>query len=340
MHGWKLETIHLNPQCMVKLCTRMCRSDTEFGVVATSDIRSEKETVCDGDVCSKTQVCTAGCNVDVIEGTKLLSDHEDAKLYGDVQIAVTPIDEDDVTQHNRKCGWSANIVAHTHPEFIQGPRQPYAMLSPPSLGDLFAHTILANYRNFKENGCVNTFLVFATEGVYMYGITRARFEEICKEFEAAAVDDMRGLPENHPVRREFAVGNLPEATYQRARTTFFDDFRAGNDAFFAKMMRVCGSSPMFRLTPPKTLARTEHWRDDAKWVGPDPTQSVGFDAMVRNPTPGFRTIVEDLVGPRSDYAQGLVKKGLFCILYPLDEFVHRPLPVVVSVPPPNGGGKF
>lgn len=338
--GWTHETVFLNPQCVTKLCTRMCRSDMEFGVVATHDVRPEKTTVCDGDVCTKTQVCTAGCNVEIIEGTKLLADHEDAKLYGDVQIAVTPIDENDVTQKNKSCGWPVNIVAHTHPEFIQGASQSYALLSPPSLGDLFAHAILANYRNYKENGCINTFLVFAAEGVYMYGVTPTRFREVAHQFEAEAEADMAGLPANHPTRRDFAVGNLPDATYERRRGAFFEEHRKLNDAFFAVMIKTCQLSPMFRLSQPKMLATAKHWEDGAHWVGPDLNNGNGFDAMVRNPTPEFQNVVEGLVGPRSRYAKDLIEKGLFCVFYPLAEFVSRPLPVVISVPPPNGDVKF
>lgn len=339
MHGWRLETVYLNSECVAKLCTRMCRSDTEFGVVATDDIKPATQTVCDdNNACTKASVCTAGCNVDVIQGTKLLSDHEDAELYGGAQIAVTPIDEDDVAQRNKRCGWPVNLVAHTHPEYIQGASQKHAYLSPPSLGDLFAHTILANYRNYKENHTINSFLVFAAEGVYMYGITPSRFTELAKEFEARAEAEMQGLPANHPIRADFEIGNVPDKTYEGMRAEFFDRLRPANDAFFGQMISTCQRNPdMFGLVRPKILAQAKHWSKD---VGDDFDGGGRFDAMVRNPTPKFREMVETLVGPRSEFVQALINEGLFCVHYPLSEFVNRPLPVVVSVPPPKGGGKF
>ena len=124
--------------------------------------------------------CKLSCDVKLIKGTGL-DEHPDAKFYTgnsktrQVLIAVTPFYKE-VFRQFKMCDddtKSINMFFHTHPLLMGSDVQ--GRMSPPSLGDIFAHTVLSNSRNYRQNRQLNTTMVMAFEGCTCTASSRTSF---------------------------------------------------------------------------------------------------------------------------------------------------------------------
>jgi hypothetical protein len=175
--------------------------------------------------------CVLSCeSVRLIQGTGLGA-HRDRRHYaaggGDenaVLIASTPLDSE-VHQVMPVCdtGDHVNVFFHTHPLHLAAVNGP-AMFAPPSIGDIFAHVVLSNYRNFTQHGQVNTCMVMAFEGLYVYGMAPEAFAQMYRRMRAAA--------EQWPCSAaQLASGDLPLALIERFKTDVFGHLVPGFNAF-------------------------------------------------------------------------------------------------------------
>ncbi|NDC10045.1 MAG: hypothetical protein EBZ75_12035, partial [Oxalobacteraceae bacterium] len=171
-------------------------------------------------------------NVDLIKGTGL-SVHPDAKFYTgntgqeqQVQIAVTPFYEE-VFQVFPMCDGTAtiNMFFHTHPLMMRGNT---GQVSPPSLGDVFAHSVLSNSRNFRQNRQLNTTMVMAFEGLYVYSILPHKFRQIMDRIDRL-VAAYTGWTDGE--RELWTVGEAPGSVVNVIKMEIFDELREGHDRF-------------------------------------------------------------------------------------------------------------
>lgn len=175
-------------------------------------------------------VCQLACDgVDLIRGTGL-EDHPDARLYaGDsnrkVRIASTPFYHE-VSRVFPLCdsGVSVNMFFHTHPLLmLRNAKTQLARCGPPSIGDHVAHNILANYRNWKENKQVNTTVVMAFEGMYMYTVLPHKFMRVVVRIAALVKACQMTASEQKLADK----GQPPMSVMKQIKAEVFDELRDG-----------------------------------------------------------------------------------------------------------------
>lgn len=189
--------------------------------------------------------CALSCDdVKLIEGTGL-APHSDDKFYkGDrkdtrVLIAVTPFYRE-VFQKSPMCDGSGsiNMFFHTHPLVMGSYTQ--GRLSPPSLGDLFAHSILSNSRNYRQNRQLNTCMVMAFEGLYIYYVLPHRFRQAMDMIDELIAQYRGWTPEE---REMWKVGEAPGWVVERVKQHVFDELREGTHRFSEKLREHVAEHP-------------------------------------------------------------------------------------------------
>jgi hypothetical protein len=175
----------------------------------------------------------------LIKGTAADEEDPDVKLYKgskdvDMAIASTPFYKE-VFKTRKVCDRNAwfNAFGHTHPLLMF--KDGYARLSPPSMGDMIAHTYLGNLRNWRENKHFNTMLVVTYEGIYEYGITIPKFKKLVKLTEQI----MAKYPAQ--VRRQNAEDpmELPEIVVEELKEILFKELNAAAHAMFDALDASC-----------------------------------------------------------------------------------------------------
>lgn len=183
--------------------------------------------------------CQLACDVDLIKGTGLDA-HPDTKFYTgsagqeqqrQVQIAVTPFYKE-VFQVFPMCDGAAtiNMFFHTHPLMMRGAT---AQVSPPSLGDVFAHSVLSNSRNFRQNRQLNTTMVMAFEGLYVYSILPHKFRQIMDRIDRLVAEYTNWTDSE---RELWTVGEAPGSVVDVIKMQIFDELREGHDQFARDVM--------------------------------------------------------------------------------------------------------
>jgi hypothetical protein len=250
--------------------------------------------------------CELSCDTPLIEGTGL-EQHSDDKYYKgknqerDVRIAVTPFYKE-VFQVFPTCDGkdTINFFFHTHPLFLSSDK--YGSISPPSLGDLFAHSVLSNSRNWRQNKQLNATAVMAFEGMYVYYILPHKFRQV--------MDRIDELVANHVFTPEEAamweVGEAPSAVVMQIKSEVFDSLRDINDAFGEEVLRFMQMNKRhFSIRGAPVLA-------DSGWhckTCPVPEMDFDFLAYLGNP---------DLVDfcRHNTFVQGLHERGFHYEFYP------------------------
>lgn len=209
--------------------------------------------------------CLLTCDQNLIEGTGLEDNNEDNSFYaGDkkkvqkVLIAVTPFYEE-IFQQYPLCdsGHKVNLFFHSHPLLISV----RGAITPPSIGDFFAHTLLSNYRNYKQNGQLNTAIVASFEGLYVYFALPHRFLKFKNRVEA-----LWAAKESKSKREfiEFAYGELPNWLIDVVKTEVFNELRDGFTQFMQHYVIMALQNGTELAGAP--LVRNKQW--NCKGCGP------------------------------------------------------------------------
>lgn len=175
--------------------------------------------------------CQLDCsNIKLVKGTGL-NYHTDEKFYTGndnsraVQIAVTPLYQEVFQKYPLcKTAHCVNMFFHTHPLLLTRDMPAHdhtAQFSPPSAGDIFAHTVLSNYRNWKENNQINTPIVMAFEGMYMYTIMPIKFCAVVHHIESLLAEKKLSAAE----QKDAAIGELPQHVIDIIKQEIFDELR-------------------------------------------------------------------------------------------------------------------
>ena len=218
--------------------------------------------------------CTLSCDIELIEGTGL-NKHKDDRFYkGDrsdsqVLIAVTPF-YTEVFQQYRMCDrdGTINMFFHTHPLMLASSEQ--GRLSPPSLGDLFAHSILSNSRNYRQNKQLNTTMVMAFEGLYVYYVLPHKFRKAMDRIDELAAA-YEGWTEDE--RAMWKLGEAPGHVVEIIKKEVFDELRDGMVQNSQAMVKHVKQHPAaFDIRGAKVI-------NDAKWgckACPQPNMDFGM----------------------------------------------------------------
>lgn len=194
--------------------------------------------------------CQLSCrDVTLIKGTGL-APHADAKHYqgqdtddgdagtADVLVAVTPL-YDEVFQTFPLCQdrrRTVNAFFHTHPLHMVAV-DGVGVFAPPSVGDVFAHVLLSNFRNVTQHGQLNTCLLMAYEGLYVYTIMPHAFASVAERIRAVVA----AWRQTHALSSEeealLRLGELPAPVIEILKADVFGRLRAGAEAFHREMWR-------------------------------------------------------------------------------------------------------
>lgn len=250
---FKYVSVTFPQQCLEKM-RDLCLSDREFG----GQFHPSK----------KTGSCKLDCDgVELIRGTILQDNNDDARHYqGDkkdvrVRIAVTPLYEE-VFNVSPLCdsGLSINMFSHTHPLLLVEEAR-VGQLSPPSIGDFFAHGLLSNYRNWKENGVINVPILVSREGFYFYSILPSRFAQEVENIESMIRDEWDYLDEEQ--RKNTTIGELPLVIVENLKMRVFAELRPIHDQFQAEMQQWMRKHKSDLALHGAQLQHDEHW--NTKW---------------------------------------------------------------------------
>ena len=222
--SFKYVPVRLGQECAVSMWT-LSLSDKEWG--------GQLIPKHSGDDC----ILSRGTKL--IVGTELVENENDRFYLGDnlkqqkVKIAVTPFYKE-VFQVHQLCdtGDSVNIFFHSHPLFIDNS---IGIPLPPSIGDFFAHGLLSNYRNFRENNQLNTAIVSAFEGLYVYFPLPHKFMLFRQQ-----VDELwNALPsKTKHERTEFELGELPQRLVDVVKMETFNTLRSAFDSFLIEYSQL------------------------------------------------------------------------------------------------------
>ena len=105
-------------------------------------------------------------------------------------------------------------------------------LSPPSLGDMFAHSILSNSRNYRQNRQINTTMVMAFEGLYVYYVLPHRFRQTMDMIDDL-VSKYKGWTEEE--KEMWKYGEAPGWVVEQVKQHIFDELREGQMKFSKAM---------------------------------------------------------------------------------------------------------
>lgn len=227
--------------------------------------------------------CRLECNnVKLIKGTGL-EKHPDADKYSqtqEVRIASTPFTVEQVSMTFPVCasGATVNFFWHTHPALmLRNETTGLGKFGPPSNGDFVAHTILANYRNWKQNQQLNTTLVMAFEGAYVYTVLPHKFREVVDKIDAHVDAIQHTLT---PEERETAQkGTPPSVVLESIRKELFAEIQLCAEIFQGEMQKFVESHPELVDLKGAPEIRDRHWSQ----VGHVPRFECGFARSLGHP---------------------------------------------------------
>lgn len=220
------------PKKCLQWMHHLCLSDIEYG----GQFFPSKES---GE-------CKLSCtNTKLIKGTSLEDNNPDAAFYRGnnknvkIKIAVTPLYEE-VFKISPMCDSSdsINMFFHTHP-LLMMPGASVGRLSPPSIGDIFAHAVLSNYRNFKDNGIINMPILMAREGMYYYNILPSKFDEVVARIDAMVAEGLAAGKWDERQRKNIKIGELPIDLVNKIKEETFAQLRDPTQQFQKEMSRWC-----------------------------------------------------------------------------------------------------
>lgn len=260
--------VELTRQCAVSLWT-LTLSQNEWGGQLIPKKKNGK--------------CVLTCDQNLIEGTGLETSSDDRFYKGQdtnaqVLIAVTPFYQE-VFEVHALCDSDAtvNLFFHSHPLLLM----PRGVVSPPSLGDFFAHTLLSNYRNYTENGQLNTAIIASFEGIYIYFALPHRFLKFKQRVEALWA--AREKP-TQKEQKDFKLGELPDWLVDIVKMETFDELRQGFELFlqeYSDLVRRAG--PEKTSTDGAPVLRNKKW--SCKGCGPDPAElQFPYYQFIQDPT--------------------------------------------------------
>ena len=255
--------------------------------------------------------CQLSCDVPLIEGTGLQKHKEDVYYLGkdapraaSVRIAVTPLYKE-VFQVYPLCDseHTINMFFHTHPLLSIRDADNLGKFAPPSLGDFFAHTILSNYRNYKQNKQLNTCVLMSFEGMYVYSILPHKFREIFKQIELL----FKQLFPN-PTRVEamgYEIGEVPMAVVEKVKMDFFNDLRQPLDSFNYEM------NTFLEKHADKTDTTAAPQLQDSVWNCKSCTPPLDFPFFKAIQTPEFQCFIRN-----NSMVQALHSRGFTYDFFP------------------------
>ena len=264
---------------------------------------------CDG-------VKRVGCRVDLIEGSGAADNHPDAALYrgegaGPMQVAVTPFYEEVFQVHPVCRQRSINCFWHTHPLLmLRSATTEAGRLGPPSLGDFFAHSVLSNGRNFRQHRQLNTTVMMAFEGLYIYGVLAHKFRQLMDRAEALVRE--LGAEIDPAERRDYdTVGELPAAPRDRLKREVFDELRPAMQQYTEAMKRLCDSRADCSTRGAAVIGDSQ-WRGLLAGATP-PALDFPFASAIHAP---------ELVAFARDnpLTSELERRGYYCIFVPRRSF--------------------
>ena len=151
--------------------------------------------------------------------------------------ASVPFDQRLIAQNTADCnGSTKNVLYHTHPLSVVVPKDKhFGRYAPPSVSDFFAHGVLGNYRNWKENKHLNTYVVMAIEGLYVYNILQAKFDEITTHINHLFMEKQRTVSEV----TNFKKGQLPTDVIHAMKREHYRNVTDGYLQYVRDMNRIC-----------------------------------------------------------------------------------------------------
>jgi len=264
--------------------------------------------------------CQLSCDITLIKGTGLETDNPDARYYiGDgeanknkaVAIASTPLYEE-VFSQARLCKGkkTVNLFFHTHPLHLLS-TDDLAVPVPPSMGDIFAHCVLAMHRNYMENKQLNTMLVMGFEGLYVYGVYPHRFRQDLEHIDALSRAWLTKNPGKQG-RKALARGELPAEITDVLKGKVFDALRNANKAMFVafKQLQARNARELSIAGAPII--------DDGEWKCRNCKSSYDFEfarELDSDQEGGFRATFLD-AAENNAFQAALNENGFFYHLYP------------------------
>lgn len=225
-----------------------------------------------------------------------------------VRLLSTPFTAKDMTISLEMCGKPGafcNIIWHAHPLLI-------GATSPPSLGDIAAHCVLGNLRNWAQQGQINTQVIVAFEGLYEYNVTEPRFREL--------VADTDRLMKGKPWRKK----DLPSDVAAELRRRVFDELRDGHEAYLAEREALVQKHPaMFNIDGAPTHTLKKWMCMSTKACG---VQALDFPYKRALDTPGFRDVIERFHETNA-WTKALRDRGFYCRYFPYAGSIKLPVKV-------------
>jgi hypothetical protein len=166
-------------------------------------------------------------------------------------------DQSLIAQNTMDCnGSTANVLYHTHPLSVVVPKDKlFGRYAPPSVSDFFAHGVLGNYRQWKENKHLNTYVVMATEGLYVYNISPAKFDEVIRDIATLFMEKQRSVLDVS----NFNKGQLPTDVVNAMKREHYRNVTDGYLQYVRDMNRICADD-LYRL-------QTEEFFDTMQYDG-------------------------------------------------------------------------
>jgi hypothetical protein len=228
-----------------------------------------------------------------------------------MQIAVTPFYEEVFQVHPLCRDRSINCFWHTHPLLMmRDPTTAVARLAPPSLGDFFAHSVLSNSRNFRQNRQLNTTVLMAFEGLYAYGVLPHKFRKLMDRADALVTALAASIP---PTELETfkTVGELPAAARETLKDEVFAELRPAVAEYNRAMQQFCDSRDDCGTSGAVELG-------DAQW-----RELVAGQAPAELEFPFARAVhSDDLIAFARDNVMttALAELGFYCLFVPRRNF--------------------
>lgn len=272
--------------------------------------------------------CVLKCEIHkLVQGTAMKSGTEESRRYSldgrddEVLLATTPFFTE-VFRVFPVCGWNerCNIYFHTHPVMILDTDR--ASLIPPSIGDMVAHCVMGNLRNWKQNRILNTTFVAAFEGIYVYNITAAGFGKMRKWIAS--------IEQQHPAA--VAAQNaddpmdLADPVYEHVMSTLSERLKGPYAEFSEQMERFCEERrDQFSLEGAEKLGDSR-WRCKRSACHPDYNfpyaRALATDAA-------FKTQIAGLLRHNA-YSTALRTMGFYFDWYPWHEDHTRTMEIPVN----------
>ena len=183
-------------------------------------------------------------------------------------------------------------------------------MSPPSLGDIAAHCVLGNLRNWDKNRQINTQVIVAFEGLYEYGITPQRFAEMVELTNRL----MGGKP--------WGKRDLPSDVAAELRSSVFGELRDSYHTFFEQLRALVAKHPAKFDTKGAPTHTLDKWMCTTNCG----VKELDFGYKRALDDPAFRSMLKKFHETNA-YTKQLRARGFYCRFFPYEGAIKLPVKI-------------